>query len=64
MTPELSRRVAAAFEYGNATIEERDTLRHAVSVAGVDDVDDLPSDTRELLLSLERRGSVAEGDES
>lgn len=59
MTPELSRRISAAFLRGAATLEERDVLRTAAGPSQVRTADDLPKDARALLRDLETRGRLA-----
>jgi hypothetical protein len=53
MTPDLSRRVAAAFLAGRATPAERDLLRAAAVDA--ETVAQLPEQARALLRDLESR---------
>lgn len=61
MTPELSRRVAAALQRGEPTREERDLLLDSVTRRGVGTVEDMPPRARALLTRLERGTLRSEG---
>lgn len=58
MTPDLSRRIAAAFFAGRPTQAERDLLINAAAVRSVQSAEDLPTKAHSLLLALEARGAA------